>query len=284
MKVTTKICLMSLLLMSVCALQAAPRTYNSERHDFIYLTVNLGCQSLIDTTHIDNRYLNKYMGGGTEIGLGYRYYKDKFIFQTGLSARFGSFTMKLPDVNAGNNYSIINRRDVLHSGEVTLPFLVGAEGHRVYFLAGPKVGFRFYGSAIPQAELTPNAPVTLTPAKQPFLYDWNFQGAAEFGVRLGQVYKEKGADVPYSMTRYYLAVFADAGIIRKNTFYPPCNLIESEPGATSAVLNPAINTREYIERMYANFSVGLKFTVLFEIASDGKCLICKDRKREVFEW
>ena len=73
-------------------------------------------------------------------------------------------------------------------------------------------------------------------------------------------------------------------IIRKNTFYPPCNLIESEPGATSAVLNPAINTREYIERMYANFSVGLKFTVLFEIASDGKCLICKDRKREVFEW
>ena len=282
MKANIKICLIMLLLMSAVSFHAAPRTYNSERHDFIYLTTNLGFQSLLDTTQLDNRYMNKYMGGGLEIGVGYRYYQDKFIFQTGLSAHYGSYTMKLPDVQSGVGFSIVNRMDILHSGEIILPFMLGAEGYRVYFLAGPKIGYRFYGSALPKAEVD-GLPITLTSGKQDFRYDWNIMGAIEIGFRLGDVYKEKGADVPYSMTRYYLALFADGGIIRKNTFYPPCNLIESQGGMT-AILNPVMSTKDYIERMYGNFSVGIKFTVLFEVANNGSCVICKEHKRDKFDW
>ena len=282
MKVSIKISIILLLLMSAVTFYAAPRTYNSERHDFIYLTTDFGFQSLLDTTQSDNRYMNKYMGGGLAIGVGYRYYQDKFIFQTGLSARYGSYTMKLPDVQSGVGFSIVNRMDVLHSGEIILPFMLGAEGYRVYFLVGPKIGYRFYGSALPKAEVD-GIPITLTSGKQDFRYDWNIMGAVEFGFRLGDVYKEKGADVPYSMTRYYLSLFADGGIIRKNTFYPPCDLIESQGGMT-AILNPVMSTKDYIERMYGNFSVGIKFTVLFEVANNGSCVICKEHKRDKFDW
>lgn len=282
MKVSIKICLIMLLLMSTVSFQAAPRTYNSERHDFIYLTTNFGFQSLLDDKQLNNQYMNKYMGGGCEIGVGYRYYQDKFIFQTGLSAHYGSYTMKLPDVQSGVGFSIVNRMDVLHSGEIILPFMLGAEGYRVYFLAGPKIGYRFYGSALPKADVV-GLPINLVSAKQDFRYDWNFMGAIEIGFRLGDVYKEKGADVPYSMNRYYLALFADGGVIRKNTFYPPCDMIESQ-GGTTTVLNPVMSTKDYIERMYGNFSVGIKFTVLFEVANDGACVICKEHKRDKFDW
>lgn len=282
MKDSIKICIIGLLVMSSLALQAAPRTYNQERHDFIYITTNLGYQSLIDTT--ESRYLDKYMGGGAELGVGYRYFKNNFIFQTGVSAHFGSYTMPLEDINSGVGFAIVNRKDVLHAGEICIPFLVGAEGFRTYFLVGPKIGYRFYGSALPTAELSGIAPITLIPNKQEFRYDWNIQGAFELGFRLGDVYREKGADVPYAMTRYYLALFAEGGIIRKNTFYPPCDLISNQNNGMATQLNPAMSTLDYIERMYANFSVGLKFTVLFEVAQNGKCLICKDHNKPAFEW
>ena len=110
--------------------------------------------------------------------------------------------------------------------------------------------------------------------------------SVEIGGRIGVINYAVGYDVPKRKVEYRLAAFVDYGLLDLHTKGTQEALItpsvyDTDPahGPTSMVdnlvLNDIMSTSGFASKVN-NLVVGLKFTVLFQLPEEGKCVICSD--------
>ena len=113
----------------------------------------------------------------------------------------------------------------------------------------------------------------------------------EVGARIGSIYYGTGYDVPKRKIEYRLAAFVDYGLLDLHTKGMQSALItpksyDIDPTSVNyvyngrsmvdnLVLNDVMSTEGFASKVN-NLVVGLKFTVLFQLPEEGKCVICSD--------
>ena len=108
----------------------------------------------------------------------------------------------------------------------------------------------------------------------------------EIGARLGTILYDVGYDVPKRKIEYRLAAFVDYGLLDLHTKGNQQALItpttyENNPDkgprsmVDNLVMNDVMSTSGFASKVN-NLVVGLKFTILFQMPEEGKCVICSD--------
>ena len=116
----------------------------------------------------------------------------------------------------------------------------------------------------------------------------------EIGARLGMLTSAIGYDVPKRNIEYRIVVFADYGLrdlhnkgtVEKALDMP--SLYDTDKGSKDyvyktetmvdknhLVMNDIMSTAGFADEV-KNLMVGVKFTVLFQLPEEGKCVICRD--------
>ena len=213
-------------------------------------------------------------------------------------------------------YNVNGRRDKYNDVAVYVPLMVGMQHKRFYFLAGVKVyahiwtktkstasietyghycygngegGSTYIGSTgqsdlrdIPSQQFFTGIPKT-GGVKTSLNLDMDL--SLEVGGRLGKIIYDVGYDVPKRKIEYRLAAFVDYGLLdlhTKGTTQQPLttpSVYDPTPNATTMVdgliLNDVMSTAGFANKVN-NLVVGVKFTVLFQMPEEGKCVICAD--------
>lgn len=293
----TRHILLVMILLLPAITQARKSTYNQlEHHDFIYLAPSLGYYSLMDKTESNVFPPQQTKGGAAQLGVGYRMYHNHFLFATGVNAAYdlsfligNDLTVSLPDV-----VDITAHFDLMHTIELQVPVMVGAEVRRFYFLIGPKIGFNTCSYVKPYAvPMTKNGPMPIVQNTDAtaFRYSYNLNAAFEMGWRLGEVFYGHGADIPQPSTRYYFGVFAEGGALCRiapegRTAFYESTLVDVNGQVQNAIgLYPMYALDDFKNTKFIhNYTVGVKFSILFEIKSNPYCVLCKDHKKVDFTW
>lgn len=254
--------------------------------DFVYITATPGAQRLFTQEEVTDANgnssfqnistINNRLSAGIQLGVGYRFMYNSFLLSTGVEGHYGNFRMyndSLTNLLQMSGETKLNAVDIMHSGYVNVPLMIGAEVGHFYFQAGPKLSVNICpdksnnlvlkmddGRHLLDTVLAGYDPATVQ--FRPQLY-----ACAEIGCRLGTIYKQTGADVPYSKVRYYLTAYAEYGVLNSYKHY------ETSPRSQGMfhlpyTVNPRIN----------NLFVGLRFTVAFEMAKRNVCPSCKAAK------
>ena len=212
-------------------------------------------------------------------------------------------------------YNVNNRRDSYNDVAVHVPLMVGMQHKRFYFLAGVKVyahiwtktkstasietyGRYTYGAGEGGATIigtTGQSDLRDVPAQQFFTgfpksggvkttLNLDMDASLEIGARLGKVFYDIGYDVPKRKIEYRLAAFVDYGLLdlhskgTKDALIAP-SAYDPTPNATTMVdnlvMNDIMSTTGFASKVN-NLVVGLKFTILFQMPDEGKCVICAD--------
>lgn len=295
--IITRAMILVIMLLAPFTLEARKSTYNQlEHHDFIYLSPSAGYYSLIDNTISEALLMNRTDGASFQMGVGYRMYHNHFLFATGINVSYNGSNMlgtdlmvSLPEVSR-----ISMHHDIIHNGEIQIPLMVGAEVKRFYFLIGPKVGFNYYSSVRPNAVVTSlntQLPVVQNIQTNVFQYSYNLNAALEFGWRLGEVFYGHGADIPQPTTRYYLGLFAEGGALYRvapegrSEYYEPTTTQVNGTTVNAVGLYPIYSLDDFKNTHFIhNYTVGVKFTILFEMKSNKYCVVCRDSKKADFSW
>ena len=293
----SRVIILALAVLVPAAMEARKSTYNQlEHHDFIYLAPAVGYYSLMDATESAALDANMTKGASFQIGVGYKMYHNHFLFSTGINTTYNGSDLLGRDlpVSLPDPALITMHHDIIHNGEIQVPILFGAEAKRFYFLIGPKIGFNYYSSVRPCAVVTKGnteLPVVQNISTDAFKYAFNLNAALEFGWRLGEVFFGHGADIPQPTTRYYIGLFAEGGALSRiapegrTAFYEP-TVTEINGQKQNAVgLYPIYSLSDFKNtRFIHNYTVGMKFTVTFEVKSNKYCVLCKDHKKVDFSW
>ena len=122
----------------------------------------------------------------------------------------------------------------------------------------------------------------------PAKFDMNVDVTLEVGGRIGGATQASGFDVPKRRTEYRIAAFADFGVtnIFKGGGAGPLNKEgvtyhggSNDPYMTDNVtLNPLVSSKNYANSVH-NLTVGIKFTVLFQLPEPKACVVCRDAYR-----
>ena len=213
-------------------------------------------------------------------------------------------------------YEIKDRHDQYTNMSVQVPLMIGVQHRKFYMLVGVKATAslltqahttalistygRYYSgdkkvfddfrnmpeyqffTDLPQQKSAPASPLNL-----------NLDACLEIGGRLGVVNYAVGYDVPKRKVEYRLAGFLDYGLvdIHKQQTLESIKLpigynIENDKESTA----PVYKTRTMVEKLEVNdimstngfaasvknLMVGLKFTILFQLAEPGQCVLCRD--------
>ena len=205
-------------------------------------------------------------------------------------------------------YEITDRHDQYTNIGVQVPVLFGVQHRKFYMMAGVKVNANLYRKAHTTALINTfgryaDIPDLRNMPEYQFFTNRSLKGQAnanisnldldvsfEIGGRFGGVITDAvGFDVPKRKIEYRLAGFVDFGVLDMHTprelqgFTSPktYNGIDTEPvyGTTSMVDNLTVNdvmsTSGFASKV-TNLVVGLKFTILFQLPEEGKCVICQD--------
>lgn len=303
------LCIVTLLLcVAGAAFSQTRRQKKDSGRDFVYLSGSLNYQALLN----DDPTLLHKPGGGVDVGVGYRMYRNHFLLEAGVEGLYGVYQlgskpteMSFDMVDSQNDPFIMhayitNQIDAIQHVDVQIPLMIGGEWKHVYFLAGAKVGLNVFGSAVTRASLTAtatynrfaddfasmpnhqlydNAP--LRSKAQPLTFKPQVYGTAEIGYRLGDVYTQTGADVPQMRTRFYIAAFAQYGVLNMHKAMGagyPVTAVDDGKGNKEFQVVPAYNTLPYRDLVVNNLFVGVKLTVAFEMPKTKICVICKERE------
>ncbi len=205
-------------------------------------------------------------------------------------------------------YSIKDRHDQYENIGVQVPILVGLQHKRFYMMAGVKVNAIMYKKARASAMIDTYGdykafdPFHNMPEYQ-FFNDQPKKGTAEanlrslnvdlsfeIGGRLGLLTDAVGYDVPKRKVEYRLAAFVDYGLLNNmesnrdlDGFVTPKEYNAAEAyGKTTMIdnleINDSMSTTNFANKVN-NLTVGLKFTVLFQLPEPGQCVICRDAYR-----
>lgn len=304
--------LCAVLFLSACCMLCNAQTkrqIRDSKKNFISLNVSGGYASLLN----DEPVLKNNGMAGAALGVGYRFYYNHFIFGAGLEGRYSLYgvapvddrmTFSMIDSEGDPftmNAVISDRRDVMHAVDLQIPLQIGGEWGHWYAMVGAKLAFNLYGTARTTANVTTTATYDrfaddfqdmpnhylyngqdILSDRQGVSFNPQVYGTVEFGYRLGKLYTGTGADIPKSKTRYYIGVFAELGFLnlhKENAQGAPVvSSINPEGGMTFSI-NPVYNTTTYKDAVVRNYMAGVKFTVLFELPKQLKCVICDERDR-----
>ena len=266
-------------------------------------SVGLGYNALLD-----NQNLGKPGAGVIPSFAGvYELQYKHFIFHTGLEADFGysqNFTDNVTDQlqaldTEGDqftyNLSFSNFRNESMTLDVNIPLLIGGQWDKFYFLVGPKLMLNVIGKAKVSVNLTSTAhydrfiddfngmdnhqlytdfPIQSEPTSISF--SPQVAGYIELGRRLETHYSGTGFDVPKTKRQYRIAVFAQYGILnmrREDITGPLLNYYDSPEGLKYEIHHVYLSD-EAQNLAVRNFSLGVKFTMLFNIPEKVDCVIC----------
>jgi len=197
-------------------------------------------------------------------------------------------------------YNITDRRDRYTNLSLQVPVLFGCNFGRVYFLGGVKADLSCLVRDKTSMYISTEGvykqfidPLTNMP--EHYFYDQQYteqrasvkfdptlMASFEVGMRIGEIYKGTGYDIPKQKIQYRLAMFFDYGIIDIH-----------RPGSKPAIQLPStINTANALEGItYTDilstenvcdevhpFMIGLKFTVLFQMPNKKRCVMCEESR------
>lgn len=256
------------------------------------------------------------IGGGGGLGFVYEMRAgDHFLLDVGVGGNSVWTRFKVPDRQYVLHnmldtegevfdyiYDVKHRRDAYWVTSLQVPLLIGGQWGRFYFLAGAKFDMALLTTATMVAEvstlgdykqyITPlhNIPSQGLRDNMPFVqqqrvaFKPNVTASLEIGCRLGDIYKDKGFDVPAQKVQYRIAAFADYGLLDPHS--PSGNPLMHVP-ATYNVQNPLDGLNAYnvmsskdvsdIMGIFSTLMVGVKFTVLFQLPKAKNCVICRDQ-------
>ena len=212
-------------------------------------------------------------------------------------------------------YDIRDRKDKYSNIALQIPLMVGIQYKRFYALAGVKVYANVLTKAHTTAIVSTHASYPYPEAKLPDLtgmqmyqffddqemksdvkthLNLDIDASLEVGARLGEVHYDKGFDVPKSKLEYRLAAFIDYGLFDVHTKGTVADIATPDRyDINPASENYIYNTRTMLDNMtfndvmstnnfasmVRNMVVGVKFTVLFQLPEQQKCVLCKDAYR-----
>jgi len=210
-------------------------------------------------------------------------------------------------------YKLDGRQDKYVGGAVQVPLMIGVQHKRFYMLAGVKVNAYVFMRSITSTNVTTYGVYAAFPQGINILKDkpeyqffndikvdagksmglkLDLDGALEIGCRLGGIVaEESGYDVPRNKVEYRLAAFADFGILDFHTAGNSKPLVTPTTYDTDkSSKNYVYNTRSMVDGLEMNdvmsttgfassvhnLTVGIKFTVLFQLPDKLPCVICND--------
>ena len=297
-----------IFLCCLCCLNANAYTrLNPEFQHFISIDGALGYSSLYN--HADS--MPSGNGVSPYFGVGYRLVYNKFLFATGLESHYlyntystSGAKLSIPMLDTeGDPFTLhvdaTDGDDWVHSVNLNIPVLLGMEDRRFYFLAGPKLSLNVWNQMQAQAtavttatyeqyigtfENMPNHMLDAYPLEsRAFRADWDVDVLAhvEVGMRLGDVSFETGADVPKPKQRFYIALYADYGVLNLNRASAHGNRLGYEQTAGQPLrlyVTPSLMSNEWSGCRVNQWSVGVKATVLLELSKSRDCVMCKEEE------
>ncbi len=205
-------------------------------------------------------------------------------------------------------YELQNRRDSYNNIAVQVPLLVGMQHNRFYFLVGAKLNASMWTQTKSTATLntyglyTAYGEMRNMPEYQFFAneklkggvktnFNLDIDLSFEIGGRIGVLTNAVGYDVPKRKIEYRLAAFVDYGLFdlhnqgTRDAIELP-SLYDTNPSSANyvynsrsmvdnIVMNDIMSTTDFAKAVN-NLTVGLKFTVLFQLPEEGKCVLCRD--------
>lgn len=211
-------------------------------------------------------------------------------------------------------YELSDRKDRYNNLALQIPLMIGMKHKRFYFLGGVKVYANVWTQAQYSTKVSTFGRYEDTddlrsmPDYQFFdgitkkgsvntSLNLDIDATFEIGARLGEVFYSVGYDVPKSKMEYRLAAFVDYGLFdlhskgRKPALQTP-SLYDTNPTLQDGRINPnyvyqsksmirtlsmndVMATEGFADKVQ-NLMVGIKFTILFQLPEEGKCVICRD--------
>ena len=210
-------------------------------------------------------------------------------------------------------YEVKNRHDQYKNVSIQIPIMLGFQYHKFYMMAGVKINTGIYTKTFTTADLTTygryaDIPELRNMPDYQFFNDAKLNGSAktsfkmdvnaslEIGGRLGLVTDASGYDVPKRKIEYRLAGFIDYGFtdihasLTNDGFTAPA-LYDTNPSSDNYVyqttsmidnknlqVNDVMSTTGFAKQVN-NLMVGIKFTILFQLPEEQKCVLCQDAYR-----
>lgn len=209
-------------------------------------------------------------------------------------------------------YEVQNRHDTYNDLALRVPLMIGVQHRKFYMLAGVKIGYHALTKAHTTATVNTFGRYISADGVRifdefrnmpdyQFFSDYPLKGSAnaklnldldvsfEIGGRIGVVNDAVGYDVPKRKIEYRMAAFVDYGVLDIHT--SGTNEGFTSPASYNA--REAYNTRTMVENLQVNdimsttnfpsrvndLTIGLKFTILFQMPEPGQCVICRDAYR-----
>lgn len=292
-----------IVLMALLSISAGAYTkLTPETRNFVSLHADLGYAGLLHK--IEGQKPSS--GIQMEAGVGYRLFHNNFIFTLGAEAMYAMYangmnkldvTIPMRDTEGelfGMHVMTDKARDISHMANVNIPILFGGEWGRVYFMVGPKVSLNFMGKASSKAEVTTYGEYEhyyddfynmtnhqfesgrkMSSAKMDIRWNFNIMAHVEVGGRIGHMFKHPGFRTNPDKIRMYLAVYADYGLLdvhQKGSGQPLFQYRETQEGV-QFYIQPLMKSDVADATAFHNLSVGIKYTVAFELPKSGKSYI-----------
>ena len=212
-------------------------------------------------------------------------------------------------------YDIRDRRDQYTNLAVHFPIMIGLQYHRIYAL----IGVTFYANMFTQARSTAtlstygeywtedrkekryhdlvNMPEYQFFAEEPLKKSkkTNFKLDAdlsvEIGARLGVINYAVGYDVPKRTLEYRIGAFFDYGLFDVHTSgnsqplttpkgYDATTVHKTRTMIDNLEMNDVMRTKGFAKKVQ-NLMVGIKFTMLFQMPEQKKCVMCEDNYKSM---
>ena len=285
------------MLLSVCA--GAHTRLAPESRGFIALHGDLGYSALLNTIK-DQKASN---GLDVNVGIDFRLYYNRFLFSVGAEGMYAFYANKLDKLDVtipmrdtegdlfGMHVLVNKSKDRAHMANVNIPVLFGMEWQRFYFMVGPKLSLNFFGQTSSTAQITTygeyeryyadfyNMPNHQFASRQPMKSEkmdlrWNFNVMlhAEIGARVGHMTQYTGYRRNPDKIRMYVAFFLDYGLLDVHDGgkgEPMFGYRETSEGV-QFFIQPLMKSDLADEAVFNNLSLGVKFTVAFELPKKGK--------------
>jgi hypothetical protein len=206
-------------------------------------------------------------------------------------------------------YELKDRKDRYNDIAVQVPVLFGMQYKRFYFLAGVKVYAHMWTQAKYSTKLNTFGRYEQYVDDMRNMPDYQFfngitkrgsvntslnldmDASFEIGGRIGTLIYSTGYDVPKRTIEYRLAAFVDYGLLDLHTKgtkqalhvtrgydvnpASPNYVYQSKSMVNNLKMNDIMSTEKFAGKVQ-NLMVGIKFTILFQLPEEGRCVICRD--------
>lgn len=305
-KFVKRIIILLLVILSLyCVDTMAYTRLNPDVHHFVSFDGSVAYSSLLNSSDS----LKSGMGVSPYLGVGYRLFYNNFLFATGVEAQYmynaystvdSKMTLNMLDTE-GDRFTLYvdatKGDDRVWAVHMNLPLLLGMEYRRFYFLVGPKLSLNVWNQVQARGTIVTSASYdkyidVFEQMPNHMLDSYDFQGDnyrvdwdmdviahVEIGARLGSVSFETGADIPKPKQRFYIAVFADYGLLnlsRSASHYSRIDYEQPSGQPLRIFLTPALMSKEYGGVRINQLSVGVKATVLLELPKRRPCVMCEE--------